>query len=997
MADVFAAIASNDIKASRGNLVKQLPVPKSDVSYTLNDTSSIPTPVYKKMSTKAELDMEICNLKNKYSKFLMCHAPKFDSLRQRTYIDEFDFRVQNDKDIKNLSKVIMGEGSWEKVKIPHYGDPVGKGTTYYRTDIYINNVDVSKSYILHFDGVDYIAKIFVNGNFVGQHEGFFAPFELDISEYISNGSNSLLVVVENDYVYAGNNAPTYENERLEGSKLYAATGLGFDNPNSGWHHCPPGMGIYQRVYLETREKAYISSLWVRPMVEKNAFEIWCEIYNTEYLPYKGLEIIFSLYGHNFTSTVFENKVLKPQVLTQVPDGRVIQDGISYDNITDAQIFVGENQFRFVIPFKSFKLWSQDEPYLYELQATLTKDGAKIDNATTTFGMRSFVVGEKDGKNGMFYLNGTDMRLRGANTMGYEQLDVYRDDKDQLIYDMLMAKACNMNFLRITQRPVQKEIYEICDRLGILIQTDLPLFTNVRRTKFAEVVRQAEEMEKLIRPYASTILISYINEPFANANGKPHRHMVRSELENLFTALDSAVKALNPDRCIKHIDGDYDPPSSDLPDYHTYTMWYNGHGIEMGKVHRGYWLDLPEGWYCGCGEFGSEGLENVDFMYRHYPSEWLPHTKEEEKVWDPSKIIGSQSGNMSYFFYDRPNTMDEWVKRSQAHQAFGTKIQTEAFRRNANMSTFAIHLFIDAWPAGWMKTIVDCDRNPKPAFFVYRDALTPLMVNIRTDRFTYFENEVGSAEIWICNDTKLLSNGHKIRVELIDNDVAISSKTFNASFSDNSSFLQCNVDFKIPDTKGRKNLKLRAILLNKDDTVLHYCDQDITSFEQIVSKDDLECISFVEYKANEDKYLSKVNDGANIVVKISGNSTFNIAGSEIKCKSCGMRALNFISCSTNHPLCDGFDTNDFSYWYDDKADMITPIISYTFQCDDMTPVLSTGNSLSGSAWGKPIHKAHAMKEKKHGKGHIFVSTVEFENHMKNPICKTFANKITTFKD
>ena len=49
----------------------------------------------------------------------------------------------------------------------------------------------------------------------------------------------------------------------------------------------------------------------------------------------------------------------------------------------------------------------------------------------------------------------------------------RGDIDQLRDDILLAKLCNMNFLRLTQRPVQDEIYKWCDRLGLMTQTDLP--------------------------------------------------------------------------------------------------------------------------------------------------------------------------------------------------------------------------------------------------------------------------------------------------------------------------------------------------------------------------------------------------------------------------------------------------------------------------------------------------------------------------------------------
>ena len=80
------------------------------------------------------------------------------------------------------------------------------------------------------------------------------------------------------------------------------------------------------------------------------------------------------------------------------------------------------------------------------------------------------------------------------------------------------------------------------------------------------------------------------------------------------------------------------------------MWYNGHGIDMGRVYRGYWLGVADGWYYGCGEYGAEGLDPVSLMRRRYPAEWLPQTPEEEKGWTPDRIVNSQSGDMSYFVF-----------------------------------------------------------------------------------------------------------------------------------------------------------------------------------------------------------------------------------------------------------------------------------------------------------------------------------------------------------
>ena len=125
----------------------------------------------------------------------------------------------------------------------------------------------------------------------------------------------------------------------------------------------------------------------------------------------------------------------------------------------------------------------------------------------------------------------------------------------------------------------------------MVQTDLPLFSCLRRRQFCEAVRQAEEMERHIRSHACCILSTYINEPFPNAANHPNLNLDRSELERFFVAADIAVRLNNPDRVIKHVDGDYDPPSSTLPDNHCYPMWYNGHGIDIGKLHKGYWMPV----------------------------------------------------------------------------------------------------------------------------------------------------------------------------------------------------------------------------------------------------------------------------------------------------------------------------------------------------------------------------------------------------------------------
>ena len=355
--------------------------------------------------------------------------------------------------------------------------------------------------------------------------------------------------------------------------------------------------------------------------------------------------------------------------------------------------------------------------------------------------------------GTLYLNGEPIILRGADTMGNFEVPVMKGDEQQLIEDILIAKLAHMNFFRLTQSPVQPEVYDMCDRLGMMVQTDLPLFGQLRRPQLEEAIREVGEMEKLVRNHPSNIMISYINEPTsAEKDNVAHRDLTRRELELFFEAASSVVHVHNPDRVIKPVDGDYDPPEPGLPDNHIYCAWYGSHALPIGKFIRGYWVASKEGWKHGSGEYGIEGLEDAETMFKHYPKDWLPASLDDR--WNPDKIPYAQTWTMHGSWFDTQETMREWIAASQAHQAWGIRTMTRAFRRQSDrIVSTAVHLLIDAWPDGWQKALVDVDRHPKPAYFEFREALTPLMVDIRTDRLHYYAGEKLALEFWVCNDRR----------------------------------------------------------------------------------------------------------------------------------------------------------------------------------------------------------------------------------------------------
>ena len=940
--DKFANIASCGIGGRPWLLQENSPLPFEKKICTLEEGKYTPIKTIEKISTREELYSELEQARQKYSPFLADLAPPLELFRRRTCLNDF---------------LLDGK----PVRLPHYGPPAGKAKQIYETFFICDKPDESETVHICLDSADYIAFVYVNGVCAGRHEGFFSPFEFDISEIIVSGKNNLRIELFNDYIYMGNGNPG--EEQFEGDKLYAATGPGWDDPADGWHHCPPGMGL-GKVYLEIRNNIHMADLFIRPL--EKGIEVWAEVQSARYKPV-NIELQINVYGQNFKDHAVRNFPYKPETSRYIGLGDSFTEAKLGDNAGKGiplPLMHGRNIYKFFVPMENSRKWDLETPWLYQAQAGIIAGGKLIDTAKQQFGMRYFSQDIDSVPKGMFSLNGHRIRLRGANTMGFEQQDVLRDNPDQLISDILLTKLCNMNFWRLTQRPVQKEVYEYCDKLGLMTQTDLPLFGCMRRTKFAEGIRQAEEMERLVRSHPCNILDTYINEPFPNANNEPHRHLTRDELANFFRACDSAVRLNNPERVIKHIDGDYDPPDETLPDNHCYTMWYNGHGIDAGKLHKGFWQPAAPGWYYGCGEYGAEGLDFPDLMRRLYPGHWL------DEPFHPNNICGAQTGNFHYFFFDTQDTIEGWVHESQAHQAFATRFMTEAFRRDRRMVSNAIHLFIDAWPAGWMKTIMDCERRPKPAYFAYRNALEPVMISLRTDRFTCYEGETVSIEAYLCNDTDTEIHGALVFELYNENGSLLKRGECAATGQPCDSACVCIAEFSTAEilsgkSDGRGNFTLKAVLLNEDGIAIAHNQIELGIFKdaEIPSKDDKTVL------------IEKLKPGE-----------YMIAGVKVKVKACGMLPVHFASRKTGHPAVNDFSEKDFSYWYDKNEDRITPICSATFEAEGFVPILTSGNVNSEGKWQTALIAAEKYFE---GKRYIIC---QVDLRTENPVAKLFLRNL-----
>ena len=1002
--DLFGAIgAQSRINAGAGLVpVPAAAIPTKRLRAGGIDPAAV-RPAHVAPSGTAWLEHELDQLTRQHARFLREVAPPAPTQRRRIALREWQWRLGTDAD--DFAALNGGTGDWQTVTVPHYAGPLGRATTWYRREIQLDREWFTGSAPwLVLRGVDYRAIVYLNGAAAATHEGAFAPIEVDGRRWLKPGRNVLLIQVENDLVSTGNDS---WGSPLDGPKLYAATGPGFDDPDQGWRHCPPGMGIWQEAFVEARPDPHIADIFVRVLDHTGQIEAWIEIHRAAAAT-GPVNLELEVHGLNHRAV----RVVRLKHQPTTPAGP------------------GPTQYRIPLTIPRAKSWTPAEPWLYRCDVRLVDEaGASLDAASRAFGLRTFVLDQTRLPRNRPLLNGREIRLRGSNTMGFEQLRVIAGERDGLIRDLLTTKALNLNFLRLTQRPVQDEVYAMCDRLGILLQTDLPLFGKLPRAQWAEAVRQAGEMERLVRAHPSVVKVSFINEPFPPSMGlQLERVCTRGELEEFLHAAASLVHIVNPDRAVKHIDGDYFPPGPGMPDYHLYSTWYLNHGLELGRVIRGEWMPSPPDTCFGCGEFGSEGLDAVETARKRYPARWLPQTPEEDAAWTPNQMHVPgwarlpESGNYHHFWYESPRGLAAWVEASQRHQAWAVLTVADAMRRQDRLVSCAVHLLIDNFPSGMMFALVDVERQPKPAFFALREAFAPLALSWRSDRTGYYAGEPLAAELWLADDTGEPPATVQVRWRLRVAGKVVIAQHFTARPQALKATALGLLAAKAPAVDAPQDAVLEAELIIGGKGV-QSCSQAFRIWprpatirtrigtpggagpaRRLVAELGLPSVTCGAAKAGDTilvdspevlkkhskALLAAAERGARVVVLGLPIGNHEILGHQLEIVEAGFGLRHFVSRDTGHPWVAGLAPGDIRLWHDGPAGRITPLLDkLILPADGWQPVLISGRG----GWGMNLSLAYACAERSLGKGHLVICQVDLAGRTAtNPAARTLADAL-----
>ncbi len=267
-----------------------------------------------------------------------------------------------------------------------------------------------KRTLLHFGAVDWECKIYVNKKQVGSHIGGYCPFTIDITDALKESENELVV-----WVYD----PTDEAWQNRGKQASYSHGFWYTSTS----------GIWQTVWLEAVSESYIKGYKLTPDIDEGVLKI--------------------------ETNVIGEGTLKIKVL----DGESV--------VAEKEISADDK-----VEIKEAKLWSPENPFLYDFVLELSKDGAVSDTVKGYFGMRKYSIGEYGGYKRLF-LNNEPYFQRGLLDQGYWSDGQLTPPTDEaMVYDIVKMKELGFNMLRKHIKVEPARWYYYCDKYGMLVWQDM---------------------------------------------------------------------------------------------------------------------------------------------------------------------------------------------------------------------------------------------------------------------------------------------------------------------------------------------------------------------------------------------------------------------------------------------------------------------------------------------------------------------------------------------
>ncbi len=643
----------------------------------------------------------------------------------------------------------LDRSDWRTMEIPTnwYKTEVGDyhGVIWFAREFELPAEMTERHLMLRFSAVDYITDVWLNGHYLGNHEGFFAPFDFTVTKLVREGINSLVVRVDSP------KDPT-EYRRV---------------PD------PPGFTRLLSEPYKTRKPVALTTIkgscidfWHRPGWETqfsqdgNTGGIWqgVELVGTGDLTIESYKITPKLVRRNGKLDGTALLVVDVEVTNQTD--RVVRATIGFsakgknfegEKIAGGKQFVfspGRNRAKLVRTVKEPVLWwcwDHGSPNLYQMEITASENGAVKDKVTTTFGLRELILDEK----GHWYLNGKRVFARG---MRYHS-SIWLGEADRRLFteDLGRMRELNINAIRIGSHIEKPEFYDLCDEMGFLLWQVFPLhWGNYADTD--ELIERAapmmRELVELLYNHPSLVMWSVFKEPNVyQFEPQPNLYGRLCEVMR-----DEATSA-DPMRWVHR--GDY------------------GEGVQ--NVMTGGWGEV----YWDFRRVHSDTApQKVEFGTEHVaPLETAKQILTPQQQWPPDWDRWYYLNLDPYWLHlqgidvDKLSGLEELVERSETWSARQIKESAEYIRQrkwHPNASMF-LYFWSDPWPCLGGSGLLDYYRRKYKAYDIFEMVYSPVLVSIEWVKDThvvghekvYLPGETVTTKIWVTNDLDRDFQGAKL--------------------------------------------------------------------------------------------------------------------------------------------------------------------------------------------------------------------------------------------
>lgn len=430
---------------------------------------------------------------------------------------EFEFDDNKDGELRGLHKGNVKLNNKIIVPFTYQYKESGIGDTadhevlwYRRTFNYLN----TKNVILGFNGSDYITDVWVNGHHVVSHQGGFAPFTCDITKFVVNGENTLVVRC---YDYLDPTIPRGKQSWL-------------GHPFSCWYI--PNSGIWQSVWIDYVGNDSIDNYSITPNIDTCSF-------SGEIKTLNGLADSVEI------KVYYDNKLVKRQLMSI--DGKYTRYTVSMMELN----FVDEITY-----------WAPEHPNLFYVDFVLYKDNEVLDTVHTRFGMRKISVNE----DGLILLNNKPLYQRLILDQGYwKDSGLTAPSIEDIKRDIELAIAMGFNGARKHQKFEDPYFYYYAEELGFLTWCEMPSAYNFNNDEISYLTKEWQEIVNVARNFTSVITYVPLNESWGT------RKMLNSkEQQNFAKSLFYLTKSIDSSRLVSTNDGWENITESDILAIHDYA-------------------------------------------------------------------------------------------------------------------------------------------------------------------------------------------------------------------------------------------------------------------------------------------------------------------------------------------------------------------------------------------------------------------------------------------